>query len=83
MLKEYASLSSQLKLDILFKAGVYIGKRKVNDQIVVLYQLNDFYVEVAFISYRCLIDYIIVSNDMKILKPYLDQVSISALDWAY
>jgi len=79
-LKEFMDLPKELQFEVLHKHGVYVGKRKVNNQAVVLFQLHGFYVEVYYKQYRKLVDQIVTSNSTEILQPYLDQINIRDLN---
>jgi hypothetical protein len=78
-LAEFMDLPEELQFEVLHKHGVYVGKRKWNQLTVVLFQLNEFYVEVYYKQYRKIIDHLITSDQMEILQPYLDQIQIK--DW--
>ena len=79
-LADFEKLSLKEQLDLLYTDGVHIGKRLVDGQPVILYQLNGFYAEVYFIAYRREVDKIIISNDIDIVHPYLDQIRIRDMD---
>ena len=78
-LSEFINLPQDLQFEILHKHGVYVGKRKMNGQTVVLFQLHGFYVEVYYKQYRKTIDHLITSSETDILQPYLDQIHIKDL----
>jgi hypothetical protein len=78
-LKEFEEMSRLAQLDLLYRDGVYVGKRKVENQAVVLFQLYTFYVEVYYRKYRKEIRSIITSADTGILQPYLEQVHVRDL----
>lgn len=75
-LSEFIDLPQELQFEILHKHGVYVGKRKINKQTIVLFQLHGFYVEVYYKQYRKIIDRIITSDDTDILQPYLGQIHV-------
>ena len=75
-LTEFIDLPQHIQFDVLHKHGVYVGKRKIDDKTVVLFQLHGFYVEVFYKQYRKIIERISTSASTDILLPYLDQVSI-------
>lgn len=79
-LSEFIDLPQELQFEILHKHGVYIGKRKIEKQTVVLFQLHGFYVEVYYKQYRKVIDHIITSDNTEILQPYLDQIHLKGLN---
>jgi hypothetical protein len=74
--KDFAVLPEGDKSRILYKHGSYIGKRKNGSIAIVLYQLNDFYVEVLYYKYRVSIYKIKCTERMEVLDGYLDQVNI-------
>lgn len=79
-LSEFVELPQELQFEILHKHGVYVGKRKLEKQTIVLFQLHGFYVEVYYKQYRKVIDHIITSNNTEILHPYLDQIHLKGLN---
>ena len=79
-LTEFIDLPQELQFEVLHKHGVYIGKRKADQQTIVLFQLHSFYVEVYYKQYRKIIDHMITSNSTDILLPYLDQINVRDLN---
>lgn len=79
-LTEFIDLPQELQFEVLHKHGVYVGKRKLGDETVVLFQLHGFYVEVYYKQYRKIINHIITSDNTDILQPYLDQINIRDLN---
>ena len=73
---DFNQLSQKEQLDILHVDGVYVGKRIVEVQTVVLFQLYGFYIEVFYKLYRKEIDHIQTSDNMEVLSPYLNQVNV-------
>ncbi len=78
-LAEFMDLPEELQFEVLHKHGVYVGKRRLGEHVVVLFQLNGFYVEVFYKQYRKTIDHLITSDTTEILQPYLDQIHIRDL----
>lgn len=78
-LREFVDLPEELQLEVLHKHGAYVGKRRLNGRVVVLYQLHGFYVELFYRQYRKVVDQIISAEHTGILQPYLDQVNIKDL----
>jgi hypothetical protein len=72
---EFSALEHELQFHILHLHGVYVGKRKLNGKVVVLFQLHGFYVEVYYKHYRKTIDHLVTSDTTDILQPYLDQIT--------
>lgn len=77
---EFESLSQPDRIDMLHTHGVYVGKRRMGNQIWILIQLNSFYVEVAYLKYRRHIASMRLSTSPEILNPYLGQVDINELE---
>ena len=78
-LEDFLQLTESKQFDLLHKDGVHVGKRKVAEQTVILFQLYGFYVEVFYKQYRKLVDRIVTSKSTYILQPYLDQVHVRDL----
>jgi hypothetical protein len=68
------------KLDLLHKDGVYVGKRTEDNRTVLLYQVNNFYVEVYYKDYRRDVDKLLVSDNVEMVQPYLGQIGVKDLD---
>ncbi len=79
-LADFIELLQDHQLDILHQDGVYVGKRKVSKQTVVLYQLYGFYVEVFYKHYRKKVDHLITSATTEILQPYMNQIHVRDLN---
>ena len=79
-LDEFKNLPQELQFNLLHKHGVYVGKRVVGEQIVVLLQLHGFYVEVYYRQYRKTISHILTSDTTEILQPYLNQINLKGLE---
>jgi len=73
---EFQLLPEGDKLGVLYEDGVYIGKRKAGKLIVLMYQLDSFYVEVFYRSYRRHVDRLRCSASTAFLDPYLDQMDV-------
>jgi len=78
-LSGFQELCLQEKTRLLHKEGVYIGKRRKDAQIMLLYQLEGFYVEVCYYRYRRDISHIRTSASVQLLEPYLDQIPVENL----
>lgn len=74
--KEFEALTYADQIDTLHRYAVYIGKRKVEGQTLILLQLNSFYVEVVYLKYRRAIASMRFSSSTDILTPYLPQIDI-------
>lgn len=79
-LDEFNQLAQDQQLNILHMNGVFVGKRKLDRQTVVLFQLYGFYVEVFYTHYRKTVERTVTSADANILQPYLNQIQVKGLD---
>ena len=76
---DFIHLSQKEKVSLLYEQGVYVGKRKQGPTIVVLYQLDGFYAEVFYRTYRREIDRISCFSGTKRLDPYLAGIDVEYL----
>lgn len=76
---EFQLLSEGEQITALYQQGAYIGKRKEEKRTVLLYQLESFYVEVHYRSYRRYVYKIRCSGSTSILDPYLEQIDVEYL----
>ena len=76
----FKQLSQKMQLDLLYNDGVHVGKRNVDGDVVILFQLYGFYVEVYYTDYRKEVKQLISSESADILQPYLQQIPIRDLD---
>lgn len=70
-LSDFTRLSEKEKVALLYEQGVYVGKRKQSNTVVILYQLDGFYAEVFYRTYRREIDRISCFSGTARLDPYL------------
>jgi hypothetical protein len=82
-LYEFRLLGEEKQTEYLYNDGVYIGKRKDKDTSVVLYQLENFYVEIHYLEYRRAIHRLHCFTSTEDLEPYLDQIDIEALMYSF
>lgn len=78
-LHDFIRLPEKEKTKLLYEQGVYIGKRRQGTVAVVLYQLDDFYAEVFYRTYRREIDRISCFSGMARLDPYLVAIDVEHL----
>jgi hypothetical protein len=76
---EFELLAEKDQLALLYKHGVYIGKRKVAQSVRLLFQLDSFYVEIEYVSYRLQISKILCTDSTDILDHYLGQIQVEYL----
>ena len=75
-LPEFKLMDYEKQVDLLHKEGVYVGKRKIFSQTVMLFQLHTFYVEVYYRVYRKVIDHLNCTSSTETLEPYLEQINV-------
>jgi hypothetical protein len=75
-LYEFKLLTDNEQLNLLYEQGVYIGKRKIDNETVLLYQLDSFYVELFYIKYRCYVRRLHCFHSTVFLDPYLESIKI-------
>jgi hypothetical protein len=51
-IQKFLQLNSVAQSNLLYHHAIYIGKRKKGATIVILYQLESFYVEIFYEKYR-------------------------------
>jgi len=79
-LEGFKNLTVEEQLNILHKDGVHVGKRMVADAPVILFQINNFYVEVHYKEYRKDVSKLLVSDNVDVVHPYLKQIHVKGLD---
>jgi hypothetical protein len=68
--KVFEHLPQNDQLSLLYAKGVYIAKRKFKNLSVILFQLDNFYIEIVYEKYRCVIKEIHLTNIMNVLFFY-------------
>jgi hypothetical protein len=76
---DFQLLPEQQQIETLYKVGVYIGKRREGVSIILLYQLESFYVEVVYRKYRSHIKQLHCFDSTESLDPYLEQIDVENL----
>lgn len=76
---DFTHLPQKEKVTLLYEDGVYIGKRQHGKTIAVLYQLEGFYAEVFYRTYRRDIDRISCFSHTARLDPYLAGIDVEHL----
>lgn len=76
---DFSLLTLTEQLSLLYVDGVYLSKRKSGNTTVLLFQLQNVYVEIFYIKYRQVVDHVRFSDSLDILDPYLDSISIGNL----
>ncbi len=73
---EFRMLDKNEQIDLLYKDGIYIGKLKEGRLVVVLYQLDSYYIKVFYQKYRCYVSRLYCFTSIVLLDPFLDQVNL-------
>ena len=73
---EFSLLPEKEKTALLYEQGLYIGKRKLGNITVLLYQLEGFYAELYYRRYRRVVERIRIFSDTLRLDPYLAQINV-------
>ncbi|MET0636796.1 MAG: hypothetical protein ABWZ25_12270 [Chitinophagaceae bacterium] len=78
-LSEFIVLTEEQKRSIVLTEGVALAKRHLNDKLVFLFQLQEYYVE-TFCDYESkeIVEYRVFQGT-KQLSPYLEEISIDHL----
>ena len=76
---EFENLPESDQLALIQEDGVYVGKLWKRKYSILLYQVDDFYVEVVYKKYRCYVSSIRCFRSTLLLEPYLEQVDIEPL----
>ncbi|MBL0335825.1 MAG: hypothetical protein IPP73_11170 [Chitinophagaceae bacterium] len=78
-LSEFIALPEDHKRSTVLTQGVAIAKRELSNQLVFLFQLNEYYVETfCCCKSKEIIEYRVFQNT-KQLEPYLDAIRIDDL----
>jgi len=78
-MSEFELLSAREQIAKLYQQGVYIGKSKTQRFVKLLFQLDSFYVEIDYVSYRLAINKIYCTESTAILDEYLEQIEVEYL----
>ena len=73
---DFQLLPQQDQIEILYQGGVYIGKQRQAFSIILLYQLEGFYVEVFYRKYRSHVKHLHCFDSTEALEPYLEQINV-------
>lgn len=76
---EFKLLPREEQIAIIYQEAVYIGKQKGKRFTRLLFQLESFYVEIFYSSYRKSIYEMHYSGSTIILEPYLEQIAVEDL----
>lgn len=68
-----------MQVEHLYKNAVYLSKRKTSNIVALLFQLDNFYVEIIYTSYRRSIREIRPFENTDLLEPYLIPLKVDDL----
>jgi hypothetical protein len=77
--RKFSSLTKKQKKTTLLKAGVFLAERKVGFFKAMLYEINNFYVEVFFLKWSKNAIGFRTFTSVKSLQPYLRSIDLSTL----
>ncbi len=78
-LSEFIALTEDQKRSTVLATGVIIAKRHLDDQLVFLFQLQDYYVETfCCCNSKEILEYFVFQST-KQLAPYLETIEIDHL----
>lgn len=78
-ISDFSLLTLTDKLTFLYEEGVYLSKRKSGKMTVLLYQLQNTYIEIFYTKYRRIVYNLRFSESSAILDPYLGSIEIGNL----
>jgi len=78
-LSDFRLLEDSVQVDLLYEKGCYLGKRRADECIILLYQLDSFYAEIYYRRYRRIIQQILCFQSTQFLDPYLQQMDVHEL----
>ena len=77
---EFLQLNETEQVELLWYNGEQIGRRKENDYLILLYQVEGFYVEVFYHrKERVIKRYMSFDCSDRRLEPYLEKIDISPI----
>ena len=78
-LSDFILLDVEQKTSTLMHDGILVGKRSASDQLIFLFQLEDFYVESYCNMKEKSIKEFQIFTSLALLHPYLDAISLDDL----
>ncbi|ANE51570.1 hypothetical protein [Flavisolibacter tropicus] len=76
---EFKALDKYTQVAVTQEEGTIIGKRIDNDDLLILYQVDHFYVELCYLDDLSEIYAMYHTESDKLLEPYLETIDISEL----
>ncbi|MGV3657410.1 MAG: hypothetical protein ACO1NX_05630 [Chitinophagaceae bacterium] len=78
-IQQYKALKPDEQTSFLCKAGVSIAERKVGPYLIVLFQVEGFYVEVFYNAANYQMVKLVSFYNTTLLEPYLSDININSL----
>ena len=78
-MSDFEDLPLEKQLAVLYQQAIYVGKCKKGGLTLLLFQLEYFYIEITYTSYRSSIYKIHYTESTSILEPYLEQIQVEYL----
>lgn len=78
-LRKFHNSSKKEKINTVLKTGVYLAERKNAFFRIMLYQIENFYVEVFFLKWRKTVIGFRIFQSTDRLSPYLHKIDIGKL----
>ena len=76
---EFLQLNETEQIELLWYNGEQIGRRKDEDHLILLYQVEGFYVEVFYHNKERAIKKYVSFECIERLDPYLEQIDLSPI----
>ncbi len=77
--QQFNTLSKERQQEVVLQLGMFLSERTDGSFEIMLYQLENFYVEVYLISLYNKVALFRSFEDTELLQPYLAKIDISAL----
>ena len=77
--EEFNVLDKYTQVAVTQEKGAVIGKRIDNDDLIILYQVDNFYVELCYLHDLSEIYAMYHTESDQLLEPYLETIDISEL----
>ena len=79
MIQQFNTLSKEKQQDELLKNGILLAERTDGPFMVMLYQLEGFYVEVYFLNLYHKVAFFKAFESTDVLQPYLKNINVADL----
>lgn len=78
-IREFKYQEKHTKKTLVLNNGVYLTSRRITDFLLLLFQIDSFYVEVYFDEQESEIGYMRAFSSTEHLAPYLHKIDISSV----